>query len=56
MGFWRIIQKWKFWKLNLEIGILENYLRMKFKKKLNLRIDILKNYLEMEVLKNKFGN
>ena len=30
LEFWRIIWEWKFWKLNLEIGILKNYLRMKF--------------------------
>ena len=28
----KIIWEWNFWKLNLKIGILENYLRMKFKK------------------------
>ena len=38
-----------------KIGILKNYLRMKFLK-LNLKIRILKNYLKMEVLIITFEN
>ena len=49
---WNIIWKWKFWKLDLRIGVSENYLKMKIWK-LNLRIGILKNYLKTEVLKIK---
>ena len=40
----------------LKIGILRNYLRIKFFKKLNLKIENLKNCLKMEVLKIKFEN
>ena len=39
----------------MEVGILENYLKMEVLK-LNLKIGILKNYLKMEVLKIKFEN
>ena len=49
LGFWKIIWKWEFGKLNLRIGILENYLKMKIFWKLNLRIVVLKNYLKMDV-------
>ena len=53
----KIIWKWKFWILNLKIGILKNYFRMEFfKNKLNLKIGILENYLKIEVLKIKFQN
>ena len=34
-NFGKLFENLKFWKLNLKIGILENYLRMKLKKKLN---------------------
>ena len=55
----------EFLKLNLKVGVLENYLKMEFWK-LNLRIGILetkfernwnfKNYLRVRVLQNKFKN
>ena len=42
LKIWRIIWEWKFWKLNLEIEILENYFKIKV-----LKIGILGNYLRM---------
>ena len=55
----------EFLKLNLKVGVLENYLKMEFWK-LNLRIGILEtkfernwnfeNYLRIGVLKIKFKN
>ena len=33
-NFGKLFENLKFWKLNLKIGILENYLRMKLKKKI----------------------
>ena len=30
LEIWKIIWKWNFWKSNLKIGILENYLRNGF--------------------------
>ena len=54
-------RKLEFWKLNLKLGILENYLKIEI-----LRIEILKikfernwnfeNYLKIGVLKIKFKN
>ena len=54
-------RKLEFWKLNLKLGILENYLKIEI-----LRIEILKikfernwnfeNYLRIGVLKIKFKN
>ena len=54
-------RKLEFWKLNLKLGILENYLKIKI-----LKIEILKikferswnfeNYLKIGVLKIKFKN
>ena len=51
LEIWKIIWKWNFWKSNLKIGILENYLKIKV-----LKIGILENYLKIEVLKIKFKN
>ena len=57
MEFWRIIRKWKFWKLNLrwKLGFWKIIWKWKFWK-LNFKIGILKNYLKMKVLKIKLGN
>ena len=50
IGILKIISELEFWKLNLGIGVLENYLKMKILK-LNLKIGILKIIWELEFWK-----